>query len=51
MPQPDAAERDRAALHDDEVLRLALTKLDILWSTVTIDLPALLKVVPRPSEE
>jgi uncharacterized protein with HEPN domain len=89
-----AAERDRAALDEDEVLRLALTKLveivgeaakqvseetrlahpevpwsaagrmrdrlvhhyfdinlDILWSTVTVDLPALLKVVPRPPEE
>lgn len=86
-----AAGRDRAALDDDELLRLALTKLveivgeaakqvsaptrqaypavpwsaaarmrdrlvhhyfdinlDVLWTTVTVDLPELLKVVPRP---
>jgi Uncharacterized conserved protein len=89
-----AADRDRAALDADELLRLALTKLveivgeaakqvseatrqaypdvpwsaaarmrdrlihhyfdinlDILWSTVTVDLPALLKVVPRPDPD
>lgn len=83
--------RDRASLDEDEIFRLALTKLleivgeaakqvsletrrshpevpwsaaarmrdrlvhhyfdinlDVLWSTVTVDLPALLKVVPRP---
>lgn len=88
-----AADRDRAALDDDEMLRLALTKLveivgeaakqvseptrlahpdvpwsaaarmrdrlvhhyfdinlDVLWLTVTDDLPALLKVVPPPAE-
>lgn len=88
-----ASQRDRSALDDDEILRLALTKLveivgeaakqisdetrvahpevpwsaaarmrdrlvhhyfdinlDILWSTVTVDLPALLKVVPRPPD-
>jgi uncharacterized protein with HEPN domain len=86
-----AAPSSRAALDDDEVLRLALTKLveivgeaakqvsdetrsahpevpwsaaarmrdrlvhhyfdinlDVLWSTVTVDLPALLAVVPTP---
>jgi uncharacterized protein with HEPN domain len=86
-----AAPRGRGALDDDELLRLALTKLveivgeaakqvseptrrdhpevpwsaaarmrdrlvhhyfdinlDVLWSTVTVDLPALLAVVPAP---
>jgi uncharacterized protein with HEPN domain len=86
--------RDRSDLDDDEILRLALTKLveivgeaakqvseptrsanpempwsaaarmrdrlvhhyfdinlDVLWLTVTVDLPALLKVVPRPEVE
>lgn len=89
-----AADRDRAALDEDELLRLGLTKLveivgeaakqvsdatrqtypdvpwsaaarmrdrlihhyfdinlDILWSTVTVDLPELLKVVPRPPSD
>lgn len=89
-----AQARDRAALEEDEIFRLALTKLveivgeaakqvsdetrrahpyvswsaaarvrdrlvhhyfdinlDVLWSTVTVDLPALLKVVPRPPGE
>ena len=89
-----SAARDRTALDQDELLRLALTKLveivgeaakqvtaetrqnhpdvpwsaaarmrdrlvhhyfdinlDVLWSTVTDDLPQLLKVVPRPSDE
>lgn len=84
---------ERSALDDDEILRLALTKLveivgeaakqvseqtrvafpevpwsaaarmrdrlvhhyfdinlDVLWSTVTVDLPALLKVAPNPSD-
>lgn len=88
-----AHERDRASLDEDEIFRLALTKLieivgeaakqvtvetrraypevpwsaaarmrdrlvhhyfdinlDVLWSTVTVDLPALLKVVPPPGE-
>lgn len=95
MPRQKAAAwaqaRDRTALDEDEVFRLALTKLveivgeaakqvtaetrrkypevpwsaaarmrdrlvhhyfdinlDVLWSTATVDLPALLKVVPRP---
>jgi uncharacterized protein with HEPN domain len=86
--------RDRAALDEDEIFRLALTKLveivgeaakqvtaetqqnypevpwsaaarmrdrlvhhyfdinmDVLWSTVTEDLPALLKVVPRSTDQ
>jgi uncharacterized protein with HEPN domain len=86
-----AQARDRTALDEDEVFRLALTKLveivgeaakqvtaetrrkypevpwsaaarmrdrlvhhyldinlDVLWSTATVDLPALLKVVPTP---
>lgn len=86
--------RDRAALDEDEIFRLGLTKLveivgeaakqvsdetrraypdvawsaaarmrdrlvhhyfdinlDVLWSTVTVELPALLKVVPRPPAE
>jgi uncharacterized protein with HEPN domain len=25
--------------------------LDVLWSTVTVDLPALLRVVPHPAAE
>jgi uncharacterized protein with HEPN domain len=86
--------RPRSDLDDDEMLRLALTKLveivgeaakqvtpetqaeypavpwsaaarmrdrlvhhyfdidlDVLWSTVTVDLPALLRVVPHPAAE
>jgi uncharacterized protein with HEPN domain len=89
-----AAGRHRSALDDDELLRLALTKLveivgeaakqvseptrrahpavpwsaaarmrdrlihhyfdinlDILWTTVTTDLPELLEVVPRPDAD
>ncbi|MGH8776418.1 MAG: HepT-like ribonuclease domain-containing protein [Jiangellaceae bacterium] len=88
-----AAQRDRSALDDDELFRLAMTKLveivgeaakqvsqptkarnpdvpwseaarmrdrlihhyfdinrDVLWQTITVDLPALLAVTPASSE-
>jgi uncharacterized protein with HEPN domain len=50
-----AAGRSREDPDDDKLLRLALTKLveivfdinlDVLWSTVTDDLPRLLAVLP-----
>jgi uncharacterized protein with HEPN domain len=35
--------RDRLTHHYFDI------NLDVLWSTVTVDLPELLEVVPRPS--
>jgi uncharacterized protein with HEPN domain len=37
--------RDRGAHHYFDI------DLDVLWSTIVVDLPALLQVVPRPEAE